>query len=508
MPDYPGCVDVDHFADARRSFDALITEVSSATMLDSEHGDVEEFLDCAGREVLRQVLQGHLAARAAVEQEAACSASPAVIGADQLERRRQRKSSRRLLSLFGVVEVHRLSLSMPSTPALHPLDASLNLPTNRYSHGVRRAILEQVAQTSYDSSLSALSKLLGLTLAKRQVEAVVVSALQDFNAFYDTRAGIPAREGSLVVLTFDGKGVVMRRDGLRPETRKAAERATPKVAGRLSPGEKSNRKRMAEVAAVYTVQPYYRTTAQVFKEDGCGPIPLRPRVQDKRVWGSLELSASEVIHHTFDEALQRDPSLERDWVVLVDGNAHQISVANAAAGSVGKSITLILDIIHVAEYLWTAAWSLFDKGDGRAADWVKHRVKGLLKGNVSYVAAGIRGSATKRDLTKSKRDAMYKCADYMLGHKHMMRYDLYLKRGLPIGTGVIEGACRHLVKDRMDITGARWGLPGAEAVLRLRSLRSSGDLDAYWEFHKRKELERNHLNHYDKAALSELRMAA
>jgi hypothetical protein len=508
MSEYPVAVEVDHFTDARHTFETLIIKVSSSKMLSVEHGEVEGLIDSAGRDVLRQVLQGHLSTRTSVEEEAARATRPVAVGADHVERRRRRKASRQLLSLFGFVVVHRLSLSMPSTPALQPLDAALNLPTNLYSHGVRRAILEEVAGTSYDSSISALGTLLGLTLAKRQVEAAVVHALQDFNIFYDARAGIAAREGSLVVLTFDGKGVVMREDGLRPETRKAAQRATPKVEGRISPGEKSNRKRMAEVAAVYTVLPYYRTTDQVFKDEGCGPISPRPRVQDKRVWGSLELSASQVIHHAFDEALQRDPSLLRDWAVLVDGNAHQISVAKAAAASMGKEVTLILDIVHAVEYIWTAAWSLFEKGDGCAADWVKHRVKGLLDGKVSYVAAGIRSSATRRKLTGNKRNAMDKCADYLLGHKHMMRYDLYLKQGLPIGTGVIEGACRHLVKDRMDITGARWGLPGAEAVLRLRALRSSGDLDAYWDFHKRKELERNHLNHYDETELLEIRKAA
>ncbi|MDF1593140.1 MAG: hypothetical protein P1P89_16620, partial [Desulfobacterales bacterium] len=84
------------------------------------------------------------------------------------------------------------------------------------------------------------------------------------------------------------------------------------------------------------------------------------------------------------------------------------------------------------------------------------------------------------------------CANYLLTYGPYVKYDHYLAKGLPIATGVIEGACRHLVKDRMEVTGARWSLTGAEAVLQLRALRSSHDFDEYWTFHESKEYERNH----------------
>ena len=108
----------------------------------------------------------------------------------------------------------------------------------------------------------------------------------------------------------------------------------------------------------------------------------------------------------------------------------------------------------------------------------------------------MRRSATRQGLSTKDRLRVDECADYLLNHRKYLRYDESLRRGLPIATGVIEGACRHLVKDRLDITGARWGLAGAEAVLKLRSLRSSGDLDEYWQFHKARALERNHLSRY------------
>ena len=115
---------------------------------------------------------------------------------------------------------------------------------------------------------------------------------------------------------------------------------------------------------------------------------------------------------------------------------------------------------------------------------------------MSHVAAGLRRSATRRGLEGSRRQAADKAANYLLKYKHMMRYDKYIAAGYPIATGVIEGACRHLIGDRMDLTGARWGLQGAEAVLKLRALRSSGDFDAYWRFHQKREHQRNHAVRY------------
>ena len=105
-------------------------------------------------------------------------------------------------------------------------------------------------------------------------------------------------------------------------------------------------------------------------------------------------------------------------------------------------------------------------------------------------------SRSKKKLEGNMLEAADKCADYLLKYASMLKYDKYLKRGFPIASGVIEGACRYLIKDRLDITGARWGLTGAEAVLKLRSIVSSGDFDQYWLFHKQQELKRNHDVHY------------
>ena len=124
------------------------------------------------------------------------------------------------------------------------------------------------------------------------------------------------------------------------------------------------------------------------------------------------------------------------------------------------------------------------------------RLRQILRGRASHVAAGMRRSATRRGLAAALRQPVDTCADSLLTYAPYLHYDRYLAAGLPIATGVIEGACRHLVTDRMDLTGARWSLAGAEAVLRLRALRSSRDFDDYWQFHEAQEHQRHHVARY------------
>jgi hypothetical protein len=156
---------------------------------------------------------------------------------------------------------------------------------------------------------------------------------------------------------------------------------------------------------------------------------------------------------------------------------------------------IVVDFIHVAEYIWDASRAFAP--DPQACDaWVLPRLREILRGKASDVAAGMRRSATLRGLAAEDRKLVDVCADYLLKYAPYLRYDLALAEGLPIATGVIEGACGHLVEDRMNLTGARWSLKGAEAVLRLRALRSSGDFDEYWRFHERGEYERNHAVRY------------
>jgi hypothetical protein len=187
----------------------------------------------------------------------------------------------------------------------------------------------------------------------------------------------------------------------------------------------------------------------------------------------------------------------------VDGGVQQLKNIQTCIEYYQVAVTLILDFIHVLEYLWKAAFCFHAEGSEEAEAWVAERALQTLKGKASDVAAGMRRSATLRQLSIEERKPVDTCADYLLKYQQMLKYDEYLAAGLPIATGVIEGACRHLIKDRMDITGARWGLQSAEAILKLRSLHSSGDLDEYWNFYKSQTLKHNHASRYNDFPLQE-----
>ena len=513
-PVYRTPLDLDlDFACARACFDGLLEKVSAQDTMQLSHDEVERLVETEGRDVLRQVFQGHLDLRAAAEQD-----REAPRGADEAERQHRRPLERPLRSVFGDNRVVRLNFTSKAVSGgLRPLDAELNLPDELYSLGLRRSASLFAMDLSYDSANDKLEEAIGGKVPKRQLEELVVRAAQDFDAFYGAmqrertrRFPEQGHDDLLLVLSTDGKGIVMRPESLREATRKKAERDKHKLATRLSAGEKRNRKRMAEVASVYDLERRPRSLDDILprqKEEEAAKI-RRPKAQNKRVWASVDKSLKAVVQQCFDEALSRDPDRQRDWVYLVDGNKEQIRVATATARSNDLSLVIIIDFIHVLEYLWKAAWCFFDKGDPKVEVWVQERARAVLEGKASSVAAGIRRAATKRQIEDKKRKGADDCADYLLNNKAMLRYDEYLAAGYPIATGVIEGACRHLVNDRLGITGARWGLRGAEAILRLRALRTSGDFEDYWRFHRHQELERNHLGRYAPDELLELRRAA
>jgi len=509
MPTYPAAA----FPISRSAFEAVVTELSAEGGERLAHADLERLLMERSVELVRCLEQDYLDVRA--ERERVAPPEP-MRGADGEERTESRPSVRAVGSLFGTVLVHRLALVKHGVEGgLRPLDAHLNLPDGKYSHGVQREIAWSVAQVSFDAAVENVRRMTGTTIAKRQAEELVVSYTADFQDFYAAQPRVLDAADRLLMLTFDGSGVVMRNEGLRPETRKKAEKSRRKSAAETSANvrrapDEPNRKRMAEVAAVYSLEVSSRTPEDVMRElRRTGPRQKRPRAQNKRVWASLERPIVDVVDDAFYEALQRDENYERRWVALVDGNLDQLDAVQRMAVHYGAEITIVVDFIHVLGYLWKAGKALNEGANADVVEaWVTERAERVLRGDASLVAAGIRRSATRRGMTGIPRKAVDKCANYLLNHKAHLRYHEYLRDGLPIATGVIEGACRSLVQDRMDITGARWGLPGAEAVLKLRSLRASGDFEDYVTFHERRELERNHLQHYDQHELIQLREAA
>ena len=182
--------------------------------------------------------------------------------------------------------------------------------------------------------------------------------------------------------------------------------------------------------------------------------------------------------------------------MLIDGNPDLERWVKEVARRRGFPITIVLDFIHALEWLWRAVYAFHEQGTPEAEKWVLTRMERILRGDATMVAAGIARSATRRGLSAAQRKVVDQCTHYIHAHKHKMLYPECLLQGVPIGTGVIEGACRHLICDRLDITGARWRLLGAEAILRLRAIIASGDFEEYWQFHEGEDWRRNHASLY------------
>jgi len=464
----------------------MISHLGSEDCKNKEHATIEKYIQQEGFELLRRLFQGYL-----LLLESQQTIKPSVVNSQgKALSNVKKKTSRQLATLFGEVTVSRIRYASPNEKSAFPLDKKLNLANRKFSDGVAQRVAIEAAKNAFDDTVESINTTTGANIAKRQTLQLVQDIAQDFDSYYlQNRYVEPEKSQGVLVLSFDGKGVVVRPDSLRECTAKAAKRSK-KLNSRLSQGEKKDRKRMAQVATVYSALPDIRSPASIMSNEKSNVSKLPCSKRNKRVWASIENSAEFVIEDAFKEALQRDPEQKREWVVLIDGQPHQLKLIEKVMKSLDIKATIIMDFIHVLEYLWKAAWCFFKKGDPKVEKWIASHALKILNGKCNQVAKGIRIKATKNKV--EKREAVDTCAKYLLKNKSRFCYKDALDRGFPIASGVIEGACRHIINDRLDVTGARWSLKGAEAILRLRSLRSSNDFDNYWIYYKKQEKKRNY----------------
>jgi hypothetical protein len=348
---------LDEFTAAREYLEQVIGQLQSPEALKRRHDETEETIRQEGQELCRLLFQAALDVRANDEVRREC-----VTGEDNVVRTHFRKDCRRkIASVFGEVSYRRNGYSHPMGESLFPLDESLNMPKRKYTYGLRECVSLAVCQNAFDSSLEGLSTLIAGKIRKRQAEELVVEASTDFDAFYARRAITPVLSPSTVlVMSQDGKGITLRHDDLRATTRKAAEKEPHTLSTRLSSGEKRNR--MATVAAVYDVAPHVRRTSDVLRGDaeaGGAQCQDAPKAENKRVWACIEKEMERVTEELVQEAMRRDPNRERPRVMLVDGHRDQIKVVKRVFKRHDIQVVLILDFIHVLEYLWRAAWCFF-----------------------------------------------------------------------------------------------------------------------------------------------------
>lgn len=488
-----------NFSQARFAFRQLETFLTADETAELSEAQVEEHIERRGREVLRLLLEAHLRQRGTGDVgPALCVFDPPWEAPerggvpDEPGARRhghRRRHDRTLHTVLGEVTVQRTGYAAAAAASIHPLDEQLQLPGRCFSYPLQERLVRQAVQGPFAEAVADLERDTGVRLSKRSAEQVVAEAAVDFQAFYHNhQVTAPGQTGPVVVTGIDCKGVPM----IRPEQtlRKA----------RLKRGDKKHKKRLATVATVRTQQRRVRTPEEVTDSlFRTAARPKQPRARRKapapkeykRVWADLLRSKDEVIAEVAQEVKRVDPQGAKTHVALCDGERALQKRIVPALLAVVPAVVLVLDLLHALEKLWQVAHCFYPEGsEEEATAWMRKQTLRVLRGEVSGVRKGMRHSATVRGLSGPKRRTVDEVAAYLRKNRQYMRYDEYLRQGLPIASGCVEGACKNLIKDRLERSGMRWGLAGGEAMIRLRSLYLSDDLDEYWDFHLEQERRR------------------
>ena len=396
-------------------------------------------------------------------------------------RRLEWPHARRYVSVFGELTISRYVYGARETQKheVVPTDALLGLPDSEFSYLLQEWDQSFCVEDSYEESRRKVDRILGIGQSVRSLEQMSMSMAEGVSAFQESAPTPPAEgEGSILVLTADGKGVPMRRNPAQDP---------PAVRGRRKKGEKANQKRMACVGGVYTIDPFVRTPGDVVDEvlrdarkpDRPKPCHKQLRAELTRPIDGVEVNAKERVFSWFAEQVKlRNPRGRKKVVCVMDGERALWKKLLALA----LGIVCILDLFHVLERLWQAAHCFHPEGSDEAKAFVTDRLFRLLRGEVGYVIGGLKQMATKQNLHGSRGRQLSVVIGYLERNRQLMHYDEYLAAGYPIGSGVAEGACRHLVKDRMERTGMHWRIPGAQAMLDLRAVYLNDDWDAFQNY--------------------------
>jgi len=396
-------------------------------------------------------------------------------------------------SVFGQIEIERCVYGTREKQKFEavPLDARLELPAEETSYLLQDWDQSYCVEQSFERSSQAVDKILRFRQPVGTLEHMNRSLAETAAAYRESQPSPPtAEEGEVAVLMADCKGIPMCSGPVGPQS-------GPGEAGKKGAGH--SRKRMACVGASYTVARFRRTAADVVNEVLRKEAQeQRPRPQHKRLRAELtrELDGEEVNGKdlVFDwlrtEAEQRNPDGQKEVVFLSDGEKALEESLHKHLEEKGIRLVSALDLMHALPRLWDAATCFHPADSDAAKEFVLVRLERLLKGEVDYVIRGLRQMATKHKLRGCKQKTIAEITQYYENNRHRMKYDEYLAAGYPIGTGPVEGACRHLVKDRLERSGMRWTVEGAQAMLDLRAIDLNDDWDEFHLFRIERETER------------------
>ena len=387
-----------------------------------------------------------------------------------------RDTVRVYFSIFNKVFIERPYFYKQGVGTQIPLDAELGLGDDSYSD-LLREITEFLAvyHTYGGKDAGFLERLFGFSLSTRALQQNVAEDAESVEAYYAQKPPpCPKSEAEILVIQADGKGVPMVLE----------EDEVPEAQVRLGKGQKHGHKKEAIVTTIYTITAAPRTPTEViasfFKENQPKKTPKKDaKPQNKHIWATLDGKDVALSRLSIQVALREGGHLLHR-IALCDGcEALQSRIVLQFKGFI-----LILDFVHANEYLWDVANSLLGETSEQRLEWVKSRTLQILSGQTEQVIAELRRIAKNKKTKVAQRKQLHKTANYFERNLPYMDYQTYLSNGYPIASGAIEGACRHFVKDRFELSGMRWLQTGAENLLRLRAVAENDDWDAYYAYRR------------------------
>jgi hypothetical protein len=417
------------------------------------------------------------------------------------------RSNRLYQSVFGMIDIARNKYYSVDDKSMCPLDAKLNLPAGQLSFVLSDWLGSTACEEDFRESTALLNKVLGLDLNHMQSHRNLKLLGAEVGGYYAEKGPPDAQtEGSYLAIEVDGKGVRV----VEPE-RAEATAAVEGEKARLMKGQKRGHKRIATLALMFSFNPFPRTKEEMLKtlhkkwtkEESAVHMEVvkelgeRPREARNTHCMAFLLDQAEAIAYGVRNLMLRDLSGEKPIIALVDGgNGLEDAIRNGleTEGMGHRLEAVILDIIHVIEYLWVAANAILGENAHNRLKWIETHILMILDSKVAEVVDVLQKHHDKAGTTKSACKAIMRTIHYYQNHGHKMDYKDYLAKGFPISTGLVEGACGHLVKDRMERSGMQWTIEGAQAELDARAVKRNGDWDHF--IHKIEEANRERYDSY------------
>lgn len=418
------------------------------------------------------------------------------------------------LSVFGAIQLSRAAYAQPDGGYVYPMDAQWNRPEQKYSYLLQKWLQTVASEDDYREAAQQLQGLLGLPLMANVPQRLTQAVAAQVEPYYEQVAPPAAdTEGRHLLISADGKGV--RIVGQRPA--QEMEQARP----RRGKGEKRGTKKEAVVTVDASFDPEARDPEELVDTimRGRTAAARQRRQQQRRQRREQGLPEPRAPQHPHvratlrgkDKAFgdlagrvkRRDPGGHKQVIVLIDGDPaleQGVRAALRAEGVVDRIDAVIADLWHVMEYVWEVGTTLHGETNPHRSEWVEDKLRALLSGRVGRVIGGFKQMLTKGRVTAAQKRALNKTITYLDNHRHMMAYDQYLAKGYPVASGLIEGTCNSLVNDRMEQSGMRWSIDGAEAMLQQRAVKKNGDWEDFWDYHIDCERNRRYPATYERAA--------